>query len=369
MKQRCLITHIYSFVFFVLPFVCVDACTSEDLAKTLEKAMKSAREVPFEGVLSISRKISPNSNDLCVSKVKICRLSAERERMETIEPEILKNHVVAKLDDVIWVTPLSEEFLENMPPEIRFHHLFRIFRDITGSIDLKHFDLLLENYDLTKEKTDVIADRVTSVIYIKSKHLGEYNRKRPSMRFWIDNENYMPLKCQNFNCQEQLFETIHFEDIRFDIADSDCEIDTNELIVLPPPPRRHERRDPAKKVELNFSPLISKGVPKGFNEISTNVFERNEGVVLETNYSDGLTSFSTYQRLQTEKEIEEQDREPIGERWKVKKFKDRDIYYREILGIRIITIGDLDVGAMNYLLYKLKPSGPPEKPNRHPHRQ
>lgn len=187
------------------------------------------------------------------------------------------------------------------------------------------------------------------------------------MRFWIDNETLMPLKSQRFNSEERLLETIQFDEIHFDRNDSAAEINTDGLTKLSPPsPQPNE--DSEKKIELDFHPLKLEKIPMGFKEIAASIFPKNNNIVLETNYTDGLATFSTYQRRQTSEEKEAQAKEPEKERWKVKKFKDKDIYYREIEGIRIVVVGELDECSMNYILYNMQAENPHPRSDSDPGR-
>lgn len=350
---------IHNGLFFVLIACLIPHSThaDDDLASILKQSMQIAREIPFDGRLSFCRKVSPESSTQFVTKVKICRQSADRERMEVLEPEVLKGHLVINQGEDIWVTPLTEEIRKQLPP---FHYWFRLFHDVTGTLDLHQFDLLLENYNLIEEKSDSIANRQTQVIFIQSKHLDK-DRKRPSMRFWIDRETRMPLKCQQFSYSEDLLETIQFDEIRVGPSDSPCDIQTDRLIKLSPPPDNSE-----EKPSLDFCPLKPENLPRGFKEIATHIFLRKDNVVLETNYTDGLTMFSTYQRRQTEEEKEAQAKEPEEERWKVKKFKDKELFYREIEGIRIVAVGELGERSMNFVLYNMQAQKPaPETDSVH----
>lgn len=357
MKRSRLPIHIALLLFFGFLPGLRSATSDSDLPGLLKQSMQNVREIPFEGVLSFYRKLSTEGSEHFVSKVNICRATPDYKRMEVLEPEILKNHTVAKIGENIWVTPLSEEIRKSLPPEIRFHHWFRIFHDLTGALDLHHFDLLLENYNIIGEKNDIVSDRPTVVIYIQSKHLGK-NRKRPSVRFWIDKETRMPLKSQFFNCNDDSVETIQFKQIRLGLENVRCVIQTEGLIKLTPPPGPDRSQE---EKELNFCPLILERIPRGFKEIFTHTFERQEGIIYETAYTDGLTKLSTFQRLHTREEKEELSREPEEERSKVKKFKDRNIFYRDVEGIRIVAMGELDEGAINFVLHNMKLQ-PPDSP-------
>ncbi|MBN2328431.1 MAG: hypothetical protein JXR73_14905 [Candidatus Omnitrophica bacterium] len=354
MTQRCLLFSLL--ICFGLPAVYGDAAyAAENLADFLKESMETAKQIPFEGVLSFSRKIPSPQEEKRYSKVKLCRPSPEREWMEVIQPDILQNHIVARIDDVIWMSPISDEVKENLPHDLRFHHWYRIFRDVTGVIDLKHYDLLVENFDLIREGIETVANRETSILFIQSKHLGR-NRKRTSLRLWIDHETRMPLKCEQMDYDGCLYERLQFESIRFGRDAVQCEIQTDGLQKIPPPPKKDKPEDGPK---LDFTPFVPTRMLRGYKEVASNVFNWKEHVVFETNYSDGLSTFSTYQRLQTQEEKDAQAREAEDERNKVKKYKDREIYYRESKGVQIVGVGDIDPRAMNYFLSNMTQSEEP----------
>ncbi|MGC9326190.1 MAG: sigma-E factor regulatory protein RseB domain-containing protein [Candidatus Hinthialibacter sp.] len=351
MTQRC---------FLLFSFICLiflagheyAACAAENLADLLKESMEVSKQIPCEGVLSFCRKTpSPEDEDRC-SKVKFCRTSPDREWMEVIQPDLLKNHIVARIDDVIWMSPISEEVKKKLPYDLRFHHWYRVFRDVTGIIDLKHYDLLVENYDLTLEGFGSAANRKASIIYIHTKWAGR-RIKRPSLRLWIDQKTSMPLKCDQIDYDGRLKESVQFESIQFGRDAVPCDIQTEGLEKIPPPPKRGEEKDEPK---LDFTPFVPKRMLRGYKEVASNVFRWKEHIVFETNYSDGLSTFSTYQRLQTQEEKEAQAQEAEEERDKVKKYKGREIYYRESGGVQIVGVGDIDPCAMSYFLSNMTKS-------------
>ena len=322
------------------------------LPDLLKESMEKARTLPLQGILSFRRGISSGTPSEFVTKVKLCRCVNSRERMEVLEPTFLQNSLMVKTYNQLWVTPLPKETIDQLPREIRFHLWFRIFNDITASIDLRHFDLLLENYNLLLENADTVAGRSTQVLYIQSKNLKTY-RKRPSLRIWVDKEIRIPLKCEQYDNDSKWVETVQFEQLAFEET-ADCQTGTDGLIEIPPP---RPPQDQAA-LSLNFTPLQPKSIPIGFKEVDTHIFKRDEDIVYETQYWDGLARFSTFQRLQRPEEQDAQSHEPEEEKYKVKKFKDKDIYYRELKGIRIVAMGDLESGAMSYMLSSLEVCNP-----------
>jgi len=343
--------------FFILAFQPHVMAKTKNLSALFKNSMEVAKTIPYDGVVFVRFKTQKGE---VTSKIKTYRHSSGVQRMEIIEPSALKNHIIARINNDTWMTPVSHEDIMNLPEDIRYYHWFLISRDITAAIKQDELDLFLKNYKLTGEDCGKVANRKVQTIYVSGR-----NRYRPSLRIWIDFETKMPLKYEMYDNEKHITKSVEFRKINF-IKNSDKEeITTDGLEKLSPPKHKNEK----DVVKLDFTPLCLDKIPKGFKEQPSHSWMYKEEIIYETPYRDGFANFTIYQRKQSKEEREKQLKEPKEERYKAKKiiFHGRNLYYRELDGVRVSVIGSgVSSRGLRFVLYHMNSNESKEKPQKKP---
>ncbi len=340
------------FCIVILASVNMASAKEDKLSVLLRQSIEVAQTIPYDGVIVFRYKIHEGE---VTSKIKAQRYSSEVQRMEILEPEVLKKHIITRINDVTWMSPVSKEDMMKLPEEIRYYHWYLISRDITAAIKHEELDLFLKNYQLVEEDSCQVAQRKVKTIYIT----GLY-RHRPSLRIWIDYKTKMPLKYEIYDSEKQVTKSVEFERIDFIKDNEEDMINTEGLEKITPPKRNNDNN----VEELDFKPLCLETLPQGFEELASHSWKHEHGIIYETQYRDGFANFTIYQRKQTEEERENQLKEPKEEQDKAKKIIrfGREIYYRDLNGVRVSVVGSgVHAKGLRYLIYHVAPNLSDEK--------
>ena len=308
-----------------------------DVAGLVRKAMQNQYRLDYSGI--VERKFMPGDS-VFILKQDVIFKEPDKMYSVTLQPERWAGSAWVRIR---W----RNYFKRNNETEFKL----RPMRGPNGImfINDRWFDLFMENYSLTAEKSTIIADRDCYPVIIKSKYEG-----RPWIKAWIDKTNGFILQRENYNAMNKKIDQFSFETINFnpEIDENIFEISlSNERESRD---RRHRRPDRYKSYdELNTDQrkelMKINYIPPGYKLDDIVCMPRRKGNNYRITYTDGLSLLAFSQGVGDRRSEKDELKEK-----KVERRGNVTIIQDKIKKYRISLVGDLTLEEMNRIFNSIE---------------
>lgn len=244
-------------------FLCA---AGEDTPLSILKEVPSAySKVSYEGVRISINWLDPKT------PVVISRITHQQvwERIVIIAPPSQSGIIVIRQGNAISYENLPGSPIKLVPGEI---------------MDL---DLLFKNYEVNLIGKEKVAGRSAYIMEIRPRFPG-----RPYKDIWVDQQNFIILKNQDYSAEGKKAQLSFFVEINFKSPVGKEEFDYNLPKEEVPP-----AEVPLEEIQkyLPFAILIPSYLPSGFIFQQAILIPRNQQPVLHLIYGDGLCAISLFE--------------------------------------------------------------------------
>lgn len=326
----------------------VSAAADDEYTEILKQSIQASKEVPYAGVFTYKHFTSEGEWETWLS---VSRRSASEKKVEVLYPKQLSEIAIVQSEGGLWMTPLKEDELNKIKDVIKPVAWYRALKN--GEVlEFEDFGLLMRNYYVKKEGHVEVAGRPAWKLAIRSRM-----PKRPSAIICVDKQTKIQLKYERYDYDGKLVESFEFNRVDAPYQPFTEPLSHEGLVKVADmngPPD-----DDSIQEEIHFTPMKPADLPKGFNRKFVHSWKGRDGAIFHVLYTDGFAGLSLYQRLQTEEEKKnaDKDQEDAGVCAKVNKYSrhGRDVYFRDVDGLRVSAVGDLDPCEIALALSELKP--------------
>lgn len=190
----------------------------------------------------------------------------------------------------------------------------------------------LEGYDFISLGKSRVANRIANVIRIVS-----LDNSRYSYTLWLDEENYLLLKSELYDEDNQLLE--QFRVIKQGVGDDIHQIESYMAFNNTPPLVEFPEEKNQFSWGLNW-------LPKGFDQIAENLLSLTGNELVESRqYHDGLFTFTVY--------VIQNDQQPFGEAL-FKASNKLTIFSQTIEDKNVVVIGDIPLNTARKIALNVK---------------
>ncbi|MDI6782986.1 MAG: sigma-E factor regulatory protein RseB domain-containing protein [bacterium] len=157
------------------------------------------------------------------------------------------------------------------------------------------WNLLRQNYTIKSAGKQKVLNRRVELIEITPKYGGN-----PSRKLWIDKNQPLVLRSEQYNCDTQLVLTSYFTDLKFDkkIDQSLFTIPTSARVLKRPPGLHHRYTIEDGEQHLQYSLKTTTYLPPGYIFDGGYLWQpryQSETHAIQLRYTDGLNTISIFE--------------------------------------------------------------------------
>lgn len=198
----------------------------------------------------------------------------------------------------------------------------------------RRFNLIQNNYRISKQRDSVVAGRAAFVVFCSPKTKG-----LPSRRVFVDKQNYFTLRSEIISpdgSTELIFDTLSAEfPARLPHSALELDLPAGYKTIDGGGFTREESVESASK-QVQFEPIVPKRLPFGFVLEDVDVLRRGERGMLAFRLTDGFVTITSYQwdSRVSPRMVGTSDQYPV----------------REERGVKMMFVSEIPTGVLNRII-------------------
>lgn len=251
----------------------------------MKEMIAQESKLDYEGTKTITRIVKGEPYTV---RLKIARKAPDSFRLLFSAPEEMVGQGFVRVGPNFWRISAEKEQGKR---HVRM-------RGMHKNLEIKHLDLLLNNYSLRCSAIEKVGNRPCYVIEVEPKKGSPL-----SCKLWIDKARYLTLKAEEYH-GKALKSSFRFDDITFhptfDENTFSVPVAVGAQSIISGTSREDVTFAEASR-ELGIAVFAPEHVPDGYQRTELKLFKRGKKEFLHAVYSDGLSTISLFQGKPTKR--------------------------------------------------------------------